>query len=158
MSALRDNLMLGGLGLDLSITVQSPGTNEGGLPITPNNSKTRVNMGWTDAAGLSGAVIGPPLLVVLVHVVFGEGYGFLARVEQVAVLGPVLSSIYHVVVGLYFPSFLVNGSVGPVFTLFALYPILGLVLLLRGKWVRAVIVLVLPLMCTWILSASLLGD
>lgn len=115
-------------------------------------------MGGTDVAKLSGALIGPPFLVALVHVVFGEGYGFLARVEQVAVLGPVVSSIYHAVVGLYFPSFLVTGSVGPVFTLFVLYPVVGLVLLLQQKWVRAVIVLVLPLMCTWILSASLLGD
>ncbi len=114
---------------------------------------------WLGRAGvLSGGILLPPVLVGLSWWVAGEGYGSLATIRSVAVIGPVVAFFHRVFVSLYFPPFLVTGSVAPAFALLGLYLLFAVVYLARRRWVCAGVLLVVPIVCTWIFSAALLGD
>jgi hypothetical protein len=118
----------------------------------------RLAKSWVNVLVVGLALIIPPVLVLVLHYTLGEGDAVAERVGDVAVIGPVVSFVRRVILGLYFPSFLVTGGVDTEFAILGLYLLLGLYFLIRRRWISAAIVVVAPLVCTWILSAKLLGD
>lgn len=111
-------------------------------------------VGSADAV-LGGALVLPPVLVVLLVRVAGDGDGWLAVIRPVAVIGPVVDYLCRALVSLYFPAFLAPYRVGPVFALLGLYLLFAVFYLVRRRWVCAGVLLIVPIVCTWILSPML---
>lgn len=100
----------------------------------------------------------PVLLVLIVRSAAGEGHALLERIRDVAVVGSPLWAVCRGLQWLYFPTFLAEGWVAPVWVLLALYLVFLFYFLARRKWGSAVIVVFVPLICTWAISATALAD
>lgn len=109
------------------------------------------------AAVFAGACVLPAALVLLTFWVVGEGYyGALNSIRPVPVIGPVVSFLVRAAVSLYFPPFLVTGTADQAFAPLGLYLLFAVVYLIRRRWVHGAVLLIVPIVCTWILGAVLL--
>lgn len=110
------------------------------------------------AALFAGAFLLPPVLIVVLWLGTGEGFErAFESLDSVPVIGAVTGFFYKVISCIYFPPFLVLGHVNWALTPVGLYLILAAVYLIRRRWVYGAVLLVVPIVCTWILSAKLLG-
>jgi hypothetical protein len=104
------------------------------------------------------ALIVPVIVVLIVKGATGDGTSGLERVENVAVIGPPLWAMCRGLQWLYFPTFLADGWVAPVWALLVLYLVPLFYFLARRKPASAAIVAFLPLVITWSISATVLAD
>lgn len=115
--------------------------------------------GQYDGAELVAALVAPPLLAAILALIAGEGYGTLQALRESAnPFGQATAAVISFLVGLYFPDFIVVGSVPPIMAVLGLYLILCIAFAVRRKWRSAVVLLFLPLMVTWWFSHAFLRD
>jgi hypothetical protein len=111
---------------------------------------------WLGRAALfSGALILPLALVALVsRRVVGEGYdAAFDFILSLPVVGPVAEFLSRAVLSLYFPHFLLAGSGDRACLPLGLYLVFAAIYLAKRRWVFAAVLLIVPLACTWTISA-----
>ncbi|MCL4466023.1 MAG: hypothetical protein M1389_08345 [Chloroflexi bacterium] len=105
------------------------------------------------------ALVMPVLLIAIVHLGIGDGFAARRSAESVPLVGVALKAVTGLVLTVYFPPFLVSGSVDPVFAFVGLYALLALVFFLYRRWGHGLVLLILPAVTTWLFSGMLLaGD
>jgi hypothetical protein len=120
---------------------------------------------FTRAALLTGASLLPPAIVTAIHFWSmhadnGYGYGYgkaLNSFHAVPVIGEAVYHVHRVIASIYFPPFWVTGSVDPELAWLGLYLLFAMLYFIRRRWIAGAGLLVLPLLVTWILTASLAG-